>query len=298
MSDSKSIRDVIADHVNDEVTNVSETPQAAPVQDSTPESKPAVEQSPTQETQETFAEKIEAKGLDPEKLDEIYSNYQKAYTKKRQKEKEELRKLQEEVKRYKEAASQGQVAPQAASTQTTQEQREAKRQFDLGNLSFEQYTETMRALMSEDARAIAQEEVKTYIARQQDESNQEQMLQRFNTLDERFDKKFIDPESPEYNQMNHWLYQNVAMELANSLQAHIDEHGSSLGFDSDPIAKEALQRFDKQIDSMVAGRIKQSTQTAVAKAQDVQKSNPNGASIKTVPTGAKNLRDLISSAMD
>ena len=110
----------------------------------------------------------------------------------------------------------------------------------------------MRQASQQDARQIA-EEVWT---QREDKSNQEQMLQRFNSLDERFDKKFTDAESPEYNATNAWLYQNVAMELASALDAHIQANGTSIGFDSDTIAKEAIKRFDELIDSIVADKAK------------------------------------------
>lgn len=289
MSDSKDLRSTISEQVDSEhVTNQTDETKSEVVE--TPKVETPTEQ-PEATTQESFSQKMDTKGLTPEKLEEIYSNYQKAYTQKRQKEKEELRKYQEELKAYKEKA---QATPQAP---VTQEQKEVQRQFDLGNLSFEEYTNTMRQLMSEDARRIAREEFENLSTQREDTSNQEQMLQRYNSLDERFDRKFTDPESPEYNKLNHWLYQSVAGELAHALQAHIDETGSSIGFDSDTIAKEAIKRFDSQIDSVVASKVKESTQNAQNKATVIARSTPKGGNAQSTTVGARNLRDLIGTKM-
>lgn len=289
MSDSKDLRSTISEQVDSEhVTNQTDETKSEVVE--TPKVETPTDQ-PEATTQESFSQKMDTKGLTPEKLEEIYSNYQKAYTQKRQKEKEELRKYQEELKAYKEKA---QATPQAP---VTQEQKEVQRQFDLGNLSFEEYTNTMRQLMSEDARRIAREEFENLSTQREDTSNQEQMLQRYNSLDERFGRKFTDPESPEYNKLNHWLYQSVAGELAHALQAHIDETGSSIGFDSDTIAKEAIKRFDSQIDSVVASKVKESTQNAQNKATVIARSTPKGGNAQSTTVGARNLRDLIGTKM-
>jgi len=291
MSESKDLRSTIAENLDSEnVTNPAVETKPEVVE--TPQEKP-VEQ-PQETTQESFSQKIDTKGLTPEQLEEVYSKYQKAYTQKRQKEKEELRQYQEKLKQY-ESRSQGEITPRAAATQVTGEQKEVQRQFDLGNLSFEQYTQTMRQLASEDARRIAQEEVNNLLSQREDSANQEQMLQRFNSLDERFDPKFTDPESPEYNKINNWLYSSVASELGHALQAHIDRTGSSKGFDSDGIAKEAIKRFDSYIDSVVTNKIKESTANAQNKAAVVGRSTPQGGSSPSKTIGSRNLRDLISS---
>lgn len=293
MSDSKDLRSVISDSVDGEhVTNQADTPQETPKEEpkATPEEQPQ---------EESFSEKIETKGRTPEELDEIYSKYQKAYTQKRQREKEEVRRYQEQIKAYEERLK-GQVTPEAPSTQRqpqNQEQKEVQRQYDLGNLSFEQYTQAMQRFAIENAERIAEEKFEKLIAQREDRSNQEQMLQRFNSLDERFDRKFTDPDSPEYSKLNHWLYQSVASELANALQAHMDTHGSSIGFDSDAIAKEAIKRFDEQIDSVVKTRVQESTQNAQAKATSIARSNPKGVSKPSQTIATKDLRSLISSSM-
>lgn len=292
MSDSKDLRSTISEQVDSEhVTNQVEetTPEVVETQKAEMPSE-----QPEATAQESFSQKMDTKGLTPEKLEEIYSNYQKAYTQKRQKEKEEIRKYQEELKALKERP---QITPQSAATQNTPEQKEVQRQFDLGNLSFEEYTNTMRQLMSEDARRIAREEFEQLSTQREDTSNQEQMLQRFNALDERFDRKFTDTESPEYNKLNHWLYQSVASELANALQIHIDSTGSSRGFNSDSIAKEAIKRFDSQIDSVVASKVKESTQNAQNRAVGISRSTPKGGNAQSTTVGSRNLRDVIGSNM-
>lgn len=295
MSDSIDLRSVISEQVDDEKHVTNQETEESKVPSETPKENP--EEQP-QETKEEFSQRIESKGRTPEELEEIYSKYQKAYTQKRQKEKEEIRRYQEQIKAYEERLR-GQITPEAPSTQKplNQEQKEVQRQFDLGNLSFQEYTQEMRRLASEDARRIAQEEFQRLSEEKEDRSNQEQMLQRFNSLDERFDRKFTDPESPEYNKLNHWLYQSVAMELGNALQAHIDANGSSRGFDSDSMAKEAIKRFDEQIDAVVTSKVKQSTQNAQNKATVVARSTPKGGTTPSVTTGTRNLRDLIGSKL-
>lgn len=295
MSDSTDLRSVIAEQMTDD-THVTNPPaETKPEVVETPQEKP-VEQS--QETnQDSFSQKIDTKGLTPEQLEEVYSKYQKAYTQKRQKEKEELRQYQEKLKQY-ESSPQGEITPRAAATQNTGEQKEVQRQFDLGNLSFEQYTQAMQRYAIENAERIAEQKFEELITKRDDSSNQEQMLQRFNSLDERFDPKFTDSESPEYNEINSWLYSSVASELGHALQAHINQTGSSKGFDSDGLAKEAIKRFDRYIDSVVTSKIKESTTNAQNKAAVVGRSSPQGGSSPSKAIGSRNLRDLISSKMD
>lgn len=294
MSESTDLRSTIAEQMDSEhVTNppvetkpeVTETPQEKPVE------------QPQETTQESFSQKIDTKGLTPEQLDEVYSKYQKAYTQKRQREKEELRQYQEKLKLY-ESRQQGEITPRAAAIQGAGEQREVQRQFDLGNLSFEQYTQAMQRFAIENAERIAESKFEELSARREDSSNQEQMLQRFNALDERFDPKFTDPESPEYNEINNWLYSSVASELGYALQAHIDRTGSSKGFDSDGMAKEAIKRFDRYIDSVVTNKIKESTTNAQSKAAVFGRSTPQGGSSPSKTVGARNLRELIGSNLN
>jgi len=293
MSESKDLRSTIAENMDSEnVTNP--TVETKPEVVETPQEKP-VEQ-PQETNQESFSQKIDTKGLTPEQLDEVYSKYQKAYTQKRQKEKEELRQYQEKLKQY-ESRPQGEITPKAAATQGAGEQREVQRQFDLGNLSFEQYTQAMQSFAIENAERIAEKKFEELSAKREDSSNQEQMLQRFNSLDERFDPKFTDPESPEYNEINNWLYSSVASELGHALQAHIDRTGSSRGFDSDGMAKEAIKRFDGYIDSVVTNKIKESTTNAQNKAVVVGRSTPQGGSSPSKTVGSRNLRELINSNM-
>lgn len=289
MSDSQDLRSVISDNMKDDthVTNQSTEPTqpAEAPKAEAPTVQPPTEQ-PKQE-QEGFATKIDTTGMTPEQIQDVYQNYQKAYTQKRQKEKEEIRQYQEKIKAYE---ARMQSPPQQAPSQN-QEQREVQKQFDLGNLSFEQYTNAMRQASQEDARRIAEE----VWAQREDSSNQEQMLQRFNSLDERFDKKFTDTESPEYNATNAWLYQNVAMELGSALDAHLKANGTSKGFDSDTIAKEAIKRFDGLIDAIVAGKVKESTQQAQNRATEVSRNTPKGKVAQSNTIGSRNLRDIISS---
>ncbi len=286
MSDSTDLRSVISEKMEDDthVTNQSAEPSATASETpkvETPDVQPQ-EQPPAQE--EGFAKKIDVKGLSPEQLESVYSNYQKAYTQKRQKEKEEIRRYQEQIREYEEKLKN-------PSPIQNQAQRQVQEQFNLGNLTFEQYTHAMRQASQQDARQIA-EEIWT---QREDKSNQEQMLQRFNSLDERFDKRFTDVESPEYNATNAWLYQNVASELASALDAHIQANGTSIGFDSDTIAKEAIKRFDGLIDAIVASKVKESTQQAQNKAVEISRTTPKGKVAQSNTIGSKNLRDLISS---
>lgn len=287
MSDSQDLRSVISENIKDDehVTNQSAEPGEGAVETPSKETQDVQPQSEKPQTQEEgFAKKIDAKGMTPEQLDSIYSNYQKAYTQRRQKEKEEIRRYQEQIKEYEEKLKNHQ-------SNQNQAQRQVQKQFDLGNLSFEEYTNAMRQASQQDARQIAEE----LWTQREDKSNQEQMLQRFNSLDERFDKRFTDAESPEYNATNAWLYQNVAMELASALDAHIQANGTSIGFDSDTIAKEAIKRFDGLIDAIVASKVKESTQQAQNKATEISRNTPKGKVAQSNTIGSRNLRDLLSS---
>ncbi len=289
MSDSK-LRDVISQNVDDEKNINNETATEA----KEPETPP-VKETKEVEQEELLKVPVETKKLTPEQLEEIRSEWNRKYTQTRQKEKEELRNYEARVKEYEEKLQKLESRSDRIQNPDLQEQRqEVQEQFDLGNLTIEQYTAQLRALNAEDARRIARE----VVSESEDQSNQQNMLVEFNRLDERFDAKYTDQNSPEYNATNAWLYRQVAGQMAAALDEHIARTGSSKGFDTKGKALEFIEQFDRYADEVVKSRVSQSTNKAQIRAQEVSRNKPRGTTGQSVTTQKRDLRSLIEANME
>lgn len=247
------------------------------------------------ESEESFAEKAELKGRTPEELEEIYQNWNRSYTQKRQKEREELKALQAKVAEYEKMSanrtpSQAMQQSDIESPDLKTQQAIAKKQYSLGNMSIDDYTAYVAQLAAEEARRAT---VETLQARE-DEQYQQSALREFNNLDQRFDDRFINPDSPEFNETNAWMYSQVATQMAEALDDYIKENGTSVGFNTKEMAKEFISRFDTYVDSLVKNRVVESNRVAQEKQKHFSRVTPKGTGASSVSGGKRDLRSLLN----
>lgn len=299
MDESNNLRNTISDTMSDSenIKNFEEK-----VEKITPtEEKPVEVKTETkveqQEEEEVFSRRIDTKGKTPEELEKIYEGYNRAYTQKRQKEKEEIRLLKEQLDELKKPTQVIDGKKEVIAPELQREKIQAKHDLDLGKLSPQEYADRLIKINEESARRIAKEEFNSLYIQKADEDYQNKALSDFNTLDDRFDPKYINPDSPEFNENNAWMYQEVAEKMAKALDEHIAKNGSSIGFDTKKYANEFINAFDSRIDKIVKTRVKTTTQTAREKANRFQKSSPAGTTTNSFSEGAKNLREHIEKSM-
>lgn len=299
MSTQDELGKVISESMNDNqnVNNSTEEPkvqqevkQAAPVQE------PAASTTPDEPL--SFAEKVDTKGLTPEQLDEIYEGYNKKYTQRRQKEREEIREYQHKLAEYEAKKEQPVQQTQIEASDLQQAGEEAKKQVELGNLSLEDYTNYMREIFREDAKRIAEETYGNISKTEKHESYSNQMLEGFNSLDDRFNDKYVNPESPEYSEVNKNLYEYVAGRMATLLDEYIAENGSSVGFDWKTPADETIKQFDSLVDAQIRARAKTQTISAQSKANQFSKTTPKGTTNRSVSAEPESLDDLLKKSME
>lgn len=287
--------DAIAEQMKDSEPVKSSQEEVKTEEPKAQDEKPQVVEETKQEEVAAFAEKVDTKGMTPEQLEEVYHNWNKAYTQKRQKEAAELKAMQKELEELRQLRAQSPTANVSnnngiQSQDLKQVQDEAKKQLDLGNLTLEEYTQYITGLAAEEARRATE----NFITEREDQAYQKQALNEFNSLDERFSSEFIDPNSPTFNETNAWMYQTIAKNMADALDAHIEQYGSSIGFDTKGVAKQYIKQLDSYIDNLVRSRVQTSNAKAEAIVQNNARSIPRGTNTKSSPTGTKDLRSILS----
>lgn len=253
----------------------------------TPEVQPIATEEPKEETQEeTFAEKPELKGKTPEQLEEIYQNWQKAYTAKRQKESQELKEYQRKLAELE--AKQSQTVTQKTDVQGLQE--EAQQQVELGNMTVQEYTEYMRQVMAEEARNVARQEYQEMIAQEREDKLAQTALEQFQSVDGR-----LNENAPEFDES---FRNEVQRELAELLDEHLESKGSYQGFDAQALTKEIVARRDAQLDEIIKKRTIQSTQAAKMREAKAKKSEIRGSTSDGQSIGGNSIRNILSEAVD
>ena len=241
----------------------------------------STEATPTEESkEEVFAEKGDLTGKTEEELEEIYKNWQRAYTEKRQKESQRIKDL--EVKLEKLSKS------QSLPKNTTVEERAAMAQdaVDLGQMTVSQYTEYMKSLAVETAR----EEFKTIRAEEKENQLAEKALEEFQNADERLNE--FSPDHDEDFRLE------VQRELAERLDDHLEEFGSYKGFDAKTLTREIVDRRDKKMDEIIKKRTLNSTQAAKMREAKARKSEVRGTTSGGQPIGGNSIRSILSDAAD
>lgn len=300
MSTQDTLGTAIAESMNEEGQHVNNSTEE---QKTTKEVKPEapVQEQKVETTPEEpvrFAEKVDTKGLTPLQLEEIYEGYNKKYTQRRQKENEEIREYKRKLSEYEAKKEQPvQQAPQTAPD-LAQAGQEAKKQFELGNMSLEDYTNYMREVFREDAKRIAEETYGTITKTEKHESYSNQMLEGFNGLDDRFNHKYVNPESPEYNEVNKNLYEYTARQMSSLLDEYITENGSSVGFDWRTPAEGIIKQFDSLVDAQIAARARTQTASAQSRASMFSKTTPKGTTNRSVSAEPESLDDLLKKSID
>lgn len=278
MSNPRSFKDVLGDE--DGLT--SKEAEVAEV-----EAPEVVETTQETETEaiKPFAEKPELKGRTPEELDAIYDDWQKKYTQTRQQEKAELKELRTRL------AAIEKKGDTVETPQLQQAKDQVQEDFDLGKLTVQEYTEKMKAIFREDARAIAREEFTNLSKEQNEQTYQEEAFEGFISMDERFNEN-----GPEFNKK---MFRELSNEMGDLLDQHIADHGTAKGFDWKGHATKLIQEHDAEIDEIVKKRTQQSTQAAKMRAAKMSKSNPKGTTVaKSSPTQGKSFRDILAEQID
>lgn len=260
----------------------------AEVPQETSEAKPDAQVEQTEEPQqETFAEKPELIGRTPEQLEEIYQNWQKAYTAKRQKETQELKEYQTKLAELEQRSTQ---APVQQTANVEQLEQQAREQVELGQMSVSQYTEYMKTLMAEQAREVAREEYQTLIAQQREDQLMEKAQEQFSSADSR-----LNEHAPDFDET---FRDEVQRELSEKLDAHLAEKGSYTGFDAHALTKEIVARRDAQLDELIKKRTIQSTQAAKMRDAKARKSEVRGSTNDGQSIGGDSFRSILSETLD
>lgn len=280
MSDTPSFRDIATESVaeNVEVETTTETPEA----------KPDAQVQPTEATQEdVFAEKAELAGRTPEQLEEIYQNWQKAYTAKRQKETQEIKEYQAKLAELEKKQTQ----PSQATEANVQDlQAQAQEQVQLGNMTVEQYTDYMKQIMVEEARTVARQEYQAMIAQEREDKLAQTALDQFQSVDSR-----LNENAPDFDES---FKNEVQRELAELLDEHLEEKGSYQGFDAKSLTKQIVDRRDAQLDEIIKKRTIQSTQAAKMREAKAKKSEVRGSTQDGQAIGGNSIRSILSEAID
>lgn len=302
MSTQDQLGTAIAESMNEDSKHVNNSAEEPKAPQEVKPAAPVQEQAATTipEEQLSFAEKVDTKGLTPEQLEEIYEGYNKKYTQRRQKEREEIREYQRKLAEYEAKVKEQPVVRQTQMEDPDLQQagEEAKKQVQLGNLSLEDYTNYMRELFREDAKRIAEETYGNISKTEKHESYSNQMIEGFNSLDDRFNDKYVNPESPEYSEVNKNLYEYVAGRMATLLDEYISENGSAVGFDWKTPAEATIKQFDSLVDAQIRARAKTQTISAQSKAQQFSKTTPKGTTNRSVSATPESLDDLLKKSID
>lgn len=287
MNDTQSFREVVE-------AEVEETPTEQPKEEPKVELKDEPKEEPREAKEEqspdteTFAEKGDLSKKTPEELEEIYKNWNKAYTTKRQKETQELKeyraklvKLEEQLKNQ----------PQAQPSQNIEQKKgEAQQALNLGQMSVEQYTEYINQLNADKAREIAREEYQSMISQEREQELASNAVEKFKSADPR-----LNDVSPEFDE---GFRNEVQRELAELLDQHLEESGSYKGFESEALTKKIVERRDKELDEIIKKRTIQSTQAAKMREAKAKKAEIRGTSSSGQPIGGNSIRDILSEAVE
>lgn len=249
------------------IEEVSLTSEESPAEEPT-EDKPEGQEEKTPETkegeveEEKFADKPDLTGKTPEELEEIYQNWNKAYTQKRQAEKEELKRQQDEVLRAK------------------QELEKYQRQVPQKNIAEMNPQELAQhfAQKAKEIESVAKEN--SYIESQE---------QTFFGLDKR-----LDENNPEFDEA---LFYSTVGVLTKEREQFEKEKGTVVGFDFVGKAKEKIKAYDEKVKQQVQSYLKKQEGIARTKTDKFGKTNPNTKSGNVKKSGSMDLDEAMSEAI-
>lgn len=293
MTTSKSFRDVAeaeldknqAETSEGTITNSDTQEQPTEVKTAPDAQNGAVMTNPVENREESikpFADKPPLADKTPSQLEEIYQNWQKKYTQQRQTEKAELKKYQAEMAKLQKQLDERQQYTQPAQGQSIQSQKdEVARQYELGNMSLEQYTAYMKDLVSQDVLS----QVSAMQQAQYEEIYQNGLLNEFFTLDER-----LDQNNPNYSPR---FLKMVTSEMAEQLDSYIANNGTSQGFPVKELAQKIITEYDNEVNEMMKTRVQSNAQIARAKAASTARNTPGGTSATTKSTAGRSFKQIL-----
>jgi hypothetical protein len=247
------------------IEEASLTSEESPAEEPTEDKPEGQEETPTKEgetEEEKFADKPDLTGKTPEELEEIYQSWNKAYTQKRQAEKEELRKQREEFARAKEEL-------ERYKTQTPQK--------SLAEMNPQELAEHF-AQKAKEIASVAKEN--SYIESQE---------QAFYGLDKR-----LDENNPEFDEA---LFYSTVGVLTKEREQFEKENGTVVGFDFVGKAKEKIKAYDEKVKQRVQSYLKKQGEIARTKTDRFGKTNPNTKSGKVKKSGSMDLDEAMNEAM-
>lgn len=280
MTGSSTLRDAVQKSI-DESTVTDQAEQT--------ETTPEPEESANVVEEESFAPKGELKGRTAEELEEVYQNWNKAYTQKRQSETNELKELREAKEQLEQRLKglEGQTSrPQKVAEEYQGEQDDVLQLLQQGRITPAEYHQRLQQIIQSQARAIAREEFESLSSSHEEESRQQTALSEVVSLDER-----LVENSPTEDKA---MRRSILADVGEELDAYLQTHGNSIGFDHKAVANRLISEWNARIDAEVKVRTQKSTQVARDQSGKFAKQNPKGSPAKSVSTEPKNLRDIFA----
>lgn len=279
MTGSSTLRDAVQKSIDEStVTDQAEqTPTA-------PESEESA-----QVEEESFAPKGELKGRTAEELEEVYQNWNKAYTQKRQSETNELKELREAKEQLEQRLKglEGQtLQPQKVAEEYQGEQDDVLQLLQQGRITPAEYHQRLQQIIQSQARAIAREEFESLSSSHEETSRQQTALSEVISLDER-----LVENSPTEDKA---MRRSILADVGEELDAYLQTHGNSIGFNHKAVANRLISEWNARIDAEVKVRTQKSTQVARDQSGKFAKQNPKGSPAKSVSTEPRNLRDIFA----
>lgn len=281
MTGSSTLRDAVQKSI-DESTVTDQAEQETATAPEPEESAQVVEE-------ESFAPKGELKGRTAEELEEIYQNWNKAYTQKRQSETNELRELREakEQLEHRLKGLEGQTSsPQKVAEEYQSEQDDVLQLLQQGRITPAEYHQRLQQIIQSQARAIAREEFENLSSSHEEASRQQTALSEVVSLDER-----LVENSPTEDKA---MRRSILADVGEELDAYLQKNGNSIGFDHKAVANRLITEWNARIDAEVKARTQKSTQVARDQSGKFAKQNPKGSPAKSVSTEPRNLRDIFA----
>lgn len=281
MTGSSTLRDAVQKSI-DESTVTDQAEQETATAPEPEESAQVVEE-------ESFAPKGELKGRTAEELEEIYQNWNKAYTQKRQSETNELRELREakEQLEHRLKGLEGQTSsPQKVAEEYQSEQDDVLQLLQQGRITPTEYHQRLQQIIQSQARAIAREEFENLSSSHEEASRQQTALSEVVSLDER-----LVENSPTEDKA---MRRSILADVGEELDAYLQKNGNSIGFDHKAVANRLITEWNARIDAEVKARTQKSTQVARDQSGKFAKQNPKGSPAKSVSTEPRNLRDIFA----
>ncbi len=280
MTGSSTLRDAVQKSI-DESTVTDQAEQTA--------TAPEPEESANVVEEESFAPKGELKGRTAEELEEVYQNWNKAYTQKRQSETNELKELREAKEQLEQRLKglEGQTSrPQKVAEEYQGEQDDVLQLLQQGRITPAEYHQRLQQIIQSQARAIAREEFESLSSSHEEESRQQTALSEVVSLDER-----LVENSPTEDKA---MRRSILADVGEELDAYLQTHGNSIGFDHKAVANRLITEWNSRIDAEVKVRTQKSTQVARDQSGKFAKQNPKGSPAKSVSTEPRNLRDIFA----